>query len=206
MNALEREPHSQMHRVTNAVTLALDDPQTRMYLLSRLVAKIESGDALHDLVGAGMQQSAIDQLRSMSMSDAIRFAHTPCGLSLAVHTREVEGQLRRVEHAKLVRTRLEYFIRNGATPRLLTQLFGVSPTEARRLRKQLAPSIATGGRTKEPTVEEREAIEKAWQRLKVHTDQCERVWQLHQEFRTLWISTLELVILPRGLTLTPFRK
>jgi len=180
-----------------ALALPLDDLQTRLFLLTRLVAEIDSGEAVSSLVHAGLDQESIDRLRGMSMADALRFASNPCGLSLSVNTREVRGQLCRIESAKLARSRLEYFVSNGASPRLLTQLFSIAPSEVRRMRKLLAPAITAGGRPRVPSPEESAAIEVVWQEIRAaHADDRERIWHLHQSFQHMWIATLELVIMP----------
>lgn len=189
----------QEQRMAAAVAVALDDAPTRLMLLTRLVAKIESGDAVQDLLRAGLDHAAIQQLRGMSISDALQVANTSCGLAIQLQPRELHGQLGTVERAKRLRDRLEYFIKNGASPRLLMQLFRISPGDARRMRKQLAPAIATGGRTREPTESERSEISEAWSELLASCpDDCDRVWMLHQRFTTMWIASLELVILPPG--------
>lgn len=193
--------------IPRAIALALDDAPTRMFLLTRLVDKIESGDAINELMRAGFDQATIEQLRGMSMSDALRFTSDTCGLSLQVEPGAMQGHLTRLAHAKRLRERLEYFISNGASPRLLMQLFRISPTEARRLRKLLAPATASGGRTRTPTDEEREDIATAWRALQQNRalDDCDRVWMLHQQFNTHWIATLELVIMPPASTVTFLR-
>jgi Protein of unknown function (DUF2857) len=193
---------AQRHPLATTVALALDDPQTRMFLLTRLVDKIESGDAARQLLGAGMDQQVIDQLRGMTLTDALRFTAGHCGLALSIDATEIHGQLARVERAKRLRERLEYFIHNGASPRLLMHVFKIGPSDARRMRKQIAPQVAAGGRPKEPTEEERQAITLAWNTLKDRSiDEADRFWELHQQFKSLWISTLELVVMPSALKL-----
>jgi len=180
--------------------VTLRDPAARMFALTRLIAAMEDSDqqVLDQMVGAGMTPDMLERLRSMPLADAWRFAVGPCGLSIALDTKAMAAQFTRLDRAKADRESLEYLVCNGASPRLLTQLFALSQSDARRLRRVLAPDVATGGRPKLPPDELRLAIETAWRELETaETCPRARIRRLHELFRPLLIASLELVILPQ---------
>jgi hypothetical protein len=180
--------------------LTLRDPAAQMFALTRLIAAMEDSDqqTLDQMLNAGMTPELLDRLRSMPLAEAWRFTVGQCGLGIAVDTRAMQAQFQRMDRSKADREALEYLVRNGASPRLLTQLFALSQSDARRLRRVLAPDVATGGRPRLPPDDMRPAIESAWVELETQ-EPCPRarVRRLHERFRPMLIASLELVILPQ---------
>ena len=180
--------------------MSFSDSAARLMALTRVVAAVEASDTqtVAQLVGAGISPALLERLRSMSLGDAVRFAGAECGLSLAIDARVMTAQISRLDRAKSDRETMEYLVRNGASPRLLTQLFALTQTDARRMRQTLAPEIAAGGRPRQPTVDQREEIEIVWAQIKAQQS-CPRarIRELHQRFPDLPIASLELVILPQ---------
>ncbi len=178
--------------------VTLSDPATRMFALTRIIAVIEEQDGLNGLIEAGITPEMAERLRAMSMGDAYRFVLGHCGLAIAVDAGEMGAQITRLERQKGDRELLEYMVRNGASPRLLTQLFSMGPDHARRLRKMLAPHIAAGGRPRVPDEDERDQILATWKELCGELD-CVRTRfrRLHERFNGLLICSLEGVVLHR---------
>lgn len=185
------------HQSPSPVTLR--DPAVQMFALTRLIAAMEDADpqVLHQMLGAGMTPELLDRLRSMPLNEALRFAVGQCGLAIAVDTAAMRAQLQRIDRAKADRETLEYLVRHGASPRLLTQLFTLSQSDARRLRRVLAPDVATGGRPRLPPDDMRDEIERVWAELAAEPCPRARIRRLHERFATQVIASLELVILPQ---------
>lgn len=189
MNAVEKS-----HNV-----VALTDPAARMFVLTQLIATIEEQAGLDALMAAGITPEMAERLRAMSMSDAYRFVLGHCGLAISVNAGELGAQITRLERQKLDRQLLEYLVTNGASPRLLTQLFSMGPDQARRLRKMLAPHIAAGGRPKVPDDFERDSILAEWAQLSADVSCLRtRFRLLHERFNDLLICSLETVVLRRA--------
>jgi hypothetical protein len=180
--------------------VTLRDPAAQMFALTRLIAALEGSDhqVLDQMLNAGMTPDLLDRLRSMPLAEAWRFAVGHCGLGIAVDTAAMQAQFQRMDRSKADREALEYLVRHGASPRLLTQLFALTQSDARRLRRVLAPDVATGGRPRLPPDDMRPAIELAWEELeKLESCPRARIRRLHERFRPVLIASLELVIMPQ---------
>jgi hypothetical protein len=175
--------------------VALTDPAARMFALTRIIAVIEQQDGLESLIAAGITPEMAERLRGMSMGEAYRFVLGHCGLAISVDAGEMGAQMTRLERQKGDRELLEYLVTNGASPRLLTQLFSMAPDQARRMRKMLAPHIAAGGRPKVPDADERDSILEVWEQLSAEVS-CMRTRfrLLHERFSGLLICSLEMVV------------
>lgn len=190
------------HRPPAAPRIALlpiRDPAARLYLLTRLVLSFDESDQamLAELVACGFTPDLIDTLRNMSMVDALRFTANHCGLSLGVDAQAVRQQVQHLERSRADRQMYEYFIHAGASPNLIGRLFGVAPHDVRRLRKLIAPSVASGGRPRHPTDELRACIEAAWQRIRqAEPGERQALYLLHQEFKDVSMATLEVAVRP----------
>jgi len=179
--------------------LPIRDPAARLYLLTRLIVSFDESDQqlLSELVACGFTPDLIDKLRNMSMVDALRLTANHCGLSLGVDAHVVRQQVQRLERTRADRQMYEYFIHAGASPSLISRLFAVSPDDVRRLRKLIAPSVVTGGRPRHPSDELRVQIEAAWHRIgQSEPRERQALFLLHQEFRCVSMSTLEVAVRP----------
>jgi Protein of unknown function (DUF2857) len=177
----------------------LHDATAKIFVLTHLVALIEQSDErrLADLLHGGLSPAAIEQLRGLSLADACRLVGGPCGLSIHIDPRQIQHQLSRLAHAKLDREMYEYFIRNGASPSLLAQLFHITKSDVRRMRKVLAPAVAVGGRPRSPEEPDRGRIEAAWAQLcQDELSERQRFFRLHQDFSQFQIASLETVVRP----------
>ncbi len=184
---------------SSQASVLIRDPASRLYLLTRLIAAIEEADQrqLAQLLGSGFTPDLMEKLRSMSLTEAVSFTSNNCGFSLTVDARMVRNQLASLETAREVRQLYEYFVCQGASPRLLTSLFKVGPTEARRMRKMLVPQIVMGGRPRTPQEPLRSAVRASWDAIcRVEQSERKRYWLLHQEFKDELIASLEAVVGP----------
>ncbi|MCW5631909.1 MAG: DUF2857 family protein [Rubrivivax sp.] len=175
--------------------LPLRDPASRMFLLSRFIASFDEGDqaVLAQLIGCGCTPDLLERLRGMTMIDAIRFTAEHCGLALSVDSAGIQRQLRHLERRRADRETYEYLIRAGASPDLLGQLFTVTATEVRRLRKIIAPGVAVVGRPRLPDDGTCAAIVRQWERVCAEEpSERQRYVLLHKAFSGAYrITTLE---------------
>jgi hypothetical protein len=191
-------PHSS-HPPTRPALLALHDSTASMLALMWMASAIERSapEALSQLVQQGMSPELLEQVRSMPLGEAVRFAQSAPGLGIAVDPCTMGKHLQRMALARRDREIMEYLVQHGASPRLLTHLFTLAQSDARRLRKTLAPEICAGGRPRIPNDDVREAIEARWSELQ-DQEPCmrRRIQRLHQSFPEWLIASLELVVLP----------
>lgn len=178
----------------------MKDPAAKLFALTLLVAAIDSSDpdVLSQMIGSGVTPELMDRLRQMPLSEASRFALGRCGVTIAIDSTQMSAQFARIDRAQADREVLEYVIRNGASPSLLSRLFGLSHSDARRMRRALMPEANAGGRPRVPDPDQHVAIKAEWDRLlAVHTCERARFRALHEKFSSLHIASLELVVLPQ---------
>lgn len=212
MNAVD-QPHfsdfagsGQTDSARKPSALPVRDPLARLLLLSQLIATIDQGDhdQLADLLGCGFTPDLIQQLRAMTMADAVRFTADACGFSVTIDAHAMRRQFAHVERKRTDQQLVEYFVRHGATPRLMSALFRVGVNDVRRLRRLLAPSMARGGRPRTLPEPLHAAVTQAWDRLR--STQCsdrQRLWLLHQQFSDQSIASLESVVRPADRSAPP---
>lgn len=177
--------------------LPLQDHASRMFVFSRLVSAFDHDEqlSLAELVHCGFTPDLVDELRSMSMVDALRFTAGPCGLTVHINGHAMRERLSVVERFKTDRRLYESFIRAGASPQLVSRLFGVNAIDVRRLRRLIAPAYSLGGRPRGASAELRDDVAAAWARI--CADQAQerlRYWALHQAFPNLPIAALEAAL------------
>lgn len=180
-----------------SAAIPIKDPATRAFLLSQLVAQLESSDPniMGQILATGITPHVLDRLRNLTLSDIARFAAGTYGLSIAVDSRLLGQDIIRIERAREDRSLYEGFVRAGASPRLVARLFGVADVEVRRLRRLIAPEAAAGGRPRLPDDEQRQAIRHRWQALQEEPiPERQRYWSLSRSFPELPIAALEYVL------------
>ncbi len=192
MSALAATPAGAASRV-----LPLQDHASRMFVFSRLVSAFEHDEqvSLAELVQCGFTPDLVDELRSMSMVDALRFTAGPCGLTVHIDGHAMRERLSVVERFKTDRRLYESFIRAGASPQLVSRLFGVNSIDVRRLRRLIAPAYSLGGRPRGASAELRADVAAAWARIcSEQAQERLRYWALHQAFPNLPIAALEAAL------------
>lgn len=177
--------------------LPLQDHASRMFVFSRLVSAFEQDGqlSLTELVHCGFTPDLVDELRCMSMIDALRFTAAPCGLTVNVDPQAMRERLGAVERFKSDRKLYESFIRAGASPQLVSRLFGVNAIDVRRLRRLIAPAYALGGRPRGASADLRTEVAATWARI-CSEQPLERLryWALHEAFPNVPIAALEAAL------------
>jgi hypothetical protein len=194
----------QLVRTNAGTSIPVRDSGTRMILLTQLVAQLESSDQsnIAPFISAGIPPRLVERLRSLTLVDTVRFATGTFGLCITIDCQALEIQLGQMDRAKQDRSLYEAFVRGGASPRLISRLFGVAHTEVRRLRRLIAPAMAIGGRPKLPEDNLREDIRTAWQNLVASgIGEKECYWRLSQRFPDTSMLALETVV--EGLSTGP---
>lgn len=188
------------HAPSVPVSVMMNDPAARLFALTHLVATLDGSgpEFLSQMLGAGVTPELIDRLRQMPLSEACRFAMGRCGVTIAIDGAQMSAQFGRIDRAHADREMLEYLIRHGASPALLTKLFGLSHRDARQMRRALLPESFGGGRPRVPDPDQHTAISAEWAKLVIEqTCPRARFRSLHQKFPTLSIASLELVVIPQ---------
>lgn len=173
--------------------LALQDGPLRLMLLTHLVSRLQQG-ATDELLKAGIEPDQINRLRTLDASDIKRLAalpHTMVGLAL--DGKAVNSGLRHLAVIKDLRGLEDYFIRHGASPRMMKMLFTMSANTT-RTRRQALGQKGINGRPVLPTMDVRDRIHRFWA---AHTqvDHRNRYYQLHQAFPAYRFDTLHSVII-----------
>jgi hypothetical protein len=184
-------------RRREGAVMKVADVATRTFLLGQLLTHLDSADPakLNQFVDAGLTPELLDKLQGLTLADVVRCAQGNFGLAIHVDCNELARQLARLDRASEERVLYESFVRAGASPRLVTRLFGVNDTDVRRLRKAIAPEAARGGRPRLPDDTQRPAIEAVWRELSASDmSERERYWALNGRFPDLPIQALEYVV------------
>jgi hypothetical protein len=183
--------------IPKQAVLAVREPVARLYLLTRLIAALDEFDQqqLTHLLGCGFTPDLVQQLRGMTLADAVRVSAGPCGLAISIDPQALRTQIAQVERLRADRALCEYFIHHRASPGLMRALFRLGPNDVRRMRKLLAPDMAKGGRPRTPPDPMRSAVAQAWVRIcRAEAGERQRYWLLHQEFMDQPITTLEAIV------------
>ena len=173
--------------------LPLCDPHVRLVLLSHIAARAAAG-ATAELSAAGIHEDQLGRLRELSAMDLIHLANMH-GFPILVtfELARLEGALRSVSmlnHAKAMEL---YFIRNGASSRMMHTLFK-TPHKATRTRRRESGAWLPPGRTRLPHRSVRDRILRVWFSIK-DEDSRMRYYTLHRSFPDIAIAVWEAVIL-----------
>lgn len=173
------------------------DQATRLLVLTRLIASLNDSTPsdIGEYLRAGLSADLVDKLRTLPLSEALRFAAVECGISIVLDGTAMRQRLARLERAQTDRAMFEHFIKQGASPQLIGRLFSVSQASVRAARKTIAPETATGGRPKQPQEPLRTQIALTWKALLHRTlTERERYYMLSMQFTELAIIALEAVV------------
>jgi len=172
----------------------LDDPVAKRLVLEQLLQADDenklSGDLGPDL---------LDALRNRSLHDLIRIAEMKqLAICVSLNASAILSCFKRLDVMKRYQELLEYFVRNWATPEMMSSLFRIAPADLRTMRSKLCHDKHAGGRPSMPTLSEREEIYRQWIEIsRTQVDTREQYYVLHQRFphyalAALWATVHEL--------------
>ena len=172
--------------------LALQDGPLRFMVLTHLVSRLRQG-AADEFLKAGIEPDQINRLRTLDASDIKRLAALPhTMIGLALDGEAVKSGLRHLAVINDLHGLEEYFIRHGASPKMMKTLFTM-PFKTTRTRRQALGQKGIYGRPVLPAMDVRDRIHRFWA---VHTELDLRscYYQLHQAFPAYRFDTLDSVI------------
>ena len=173
--------------------LHLRDPHVRLVVLSHLAWCAAAG-AKADLLEAGIDEALVQRMRAMSVEDLIDLAEVPwLPLHVVFDFSRVEAALRAVSLQKEAKSLELYFVRNGASSRMLHALFRTTVKKTLRRRRECG-SWLPPGRARLPEAAVQDQIIRVWSALQ-EQDPRMRYYKLHREFPELAIAILETVVL-----------
>ena len=172
--------------------LPLHDTQVRLVLLNHVTTRLADARADElDAVGIGNEQ--LDRLRQLSAIDLNRLAAMrTLTIGISLDGEALQAGLRTVALIKEAKALEAYFIRHGASTRLMSALFKIRRKLTLKYRRDLGVGRPSG-RVPLPQYATRERIYRVWRSI---TDPAPRIryYQLHQAFLHLPIAVLEVVI------------
>jgi len=171
---------------------ALQDGPIRLIVLAHVVARLQQS-ATDDLLQVGIEPDQIDCIRTLSPSDIERLAALPLPtIELALDRVSVNTGLRQLAILKDVHLLEQYFIRHGASPKMMKALFTMRFSTTRALRQELGLT-SRYGRPVLPKIDIRDRIHQYWAaHSKLNSRQ--RYYQLHKAFPEHRFDTLHAVI------------
>lgn len=172
--------------------LPLRDPHVRLVLLSHIAARAAAGAAA-ELRAAGIHDDQLGRLRELNAMDLISLADMsrfPIGVTFELA--RLDGALRTVSMLRTAKSLEMYFIRNGASSRMMYVLFKTRHKATRRRRREYG-SWLPPGRARLPRRSLRDRILRVWFSLK-DRDSRIRYYTLHRAFPDIPIATLEAVV------------
>ncbi len=172
--------------------LQLQDTYLRLMLLSHIAARIKRNDP-ELLRAAGIDDRQLDRLQELRTIDLHRLARMRAPLiGVAVDPETLKAGLRAIAVSSELKAVEDYFLRNGASWRLMQRLFKMRHKLTLARRREFG--VRRGdGRQRLPEMAMRERIWRAWEALgPLHLR--ERYLKLHQSFPGLSIEVLEIVV------------
>jgi hypothetical protein len=172
--------------------LALQDGSLRIVVLTHLIGRLQQG-AGEEFVRAGIEPGLIDRLRTLDASDIKRLAALPHPMiALDLDVGSVNTGLRHLAVIKDVQALEDYFIRNGASPKMMRALFRMAFATT-RLRRQALGENGRYGRPALPTVDVRDEIHRVWA-AHAKLDVRQRFYRLHKAYPAYRLDTLNAVV------------
>lgn len=172
--------------------LPLVDPHLRLTFLAHLAQRLARGEAVA-LSAAGFLDRHLQDLRVLSALDLSRLAGVRAlGIEVCVDGNGLEEGLRLLALMRDARALEEYFIRNGASARMMHLLFSMRQKSTLAKRRELGGFLPRGG-VQLPDSGVREHIVSEWRLLR-DPDPRTTYLRLHRVFPELTIAALEAVI------------
>lgn len=173
--------------------LPLLDAQVRLVLLNHVAVQLAESEP-SALQAAGIDAEQIAGMRQLSVADLNRLAAMRgFDISVALDAAGLKASLRTVARINEARELERYFIRNGASCRMMGELFSVRHKVTLRHRREYGVPRSSG-RLRLPDHGTRERIYRAWFALR-ESDPRLRYYRLHQTYPDHPIAVLEAVVL-----------
>jgi hypothetical protein len=172
--------------------LQITDRQVRTVLLHHVAQRVLQSSA-KELRAAGLESARLRSMRRLSVHELERLAAlrtVPIGIVL--DTQALEAGLRSIAMVDKALEQEAYFVRHGASWRLMSALFRLSRKTTYRLRRQLGVKLASG-RTALPEAAMCERITRCWASMQ-DLEPRPRYRRLHEAFPAFPIIVLEAVI------------
>lgn len=172
--------------------LDVTDPQVRTVLLHHVSQRTTQVHA-SELLRVGLNGAQLKMLRRLSVHELERLASTHAvRISIDLDLEALESALRKVTLVDEALEMQTYFVRHGASVRLMAALFKMSRNATHRLRRELGVTHPSG-QLALPHPDDRSRILRCWRFTKDLMPK-ERYLRLHQSFPVHPMGALELVI------------
>ena len=177
----------------NAITIPIDDPTVCIGLIALIVKTIETPEGIDKLLEDGCDPRIVDALRHLKARDLIEIAaRMKGGFQCSFNAPDLGAEVSRLAAVRNDQALCEYFIRHGASRKLVADLWRLSLDEVTRLRGLLSTdSVVDPQRPRDQHV--REEIQNAW--YEIQASQADlplrtRIYMLHQRFLNLSIDAV----------------
>jgi hypothetical protein len=179
--------------------LRLDDRHMRLAFLNYICAQLGEGNP-GDLLSCGLDERQLAQLRELSAFNLRCLAAMPqLELAVSVNGKGLAAGLRALGLSSEAKALEMYFLRNGASSRLMAELFRMRRKLTHSRRQQWGVKLPAGN-VRLPPMNTRIQIYRAWQAQPERSLRL-RYYHLHQQFSQYPIAVLECVV--RMLEVTP---
>ena len=169
--------------------LPLLDAQVRLVLLNHVAVRLAETEPT-TLHAVGIDTDQIARLRQLSALDLNRLAAMrDLAIGVAFDVSGLKAGLRAVTLVNEARALEAYFIRNGASCKMMSEFFKIR-RKATLKRRRDCGAVRTSGRVPLPGYETQEHIYRTWLNLK-EVNPRERYYRLHQAFLHFAIAVLE---------------
>jgi len=172
--------------------LPLLDAQVRLVLLNHVAVRLAETEPT-TLHAVGIDPEQVIRLRQLSALDLNRLATMrDFAIGVAFDASGLKAGLRAVALANEIRTMEAYFIRNGASCKMMSEYFKIRH-KATLKRRRDCDAVRPSGRLPLPDYDTREHIYRTWLAIKEASSRL-RYYRLHQAFPHLAIAVLEAVV------------
>jgi len=172
--------------------LPLLDAQVRLILLNHIAVRLNGSDP-EALRATGIQTEELQRLRALSAADLHRLAAMRAPMiAIAVDGHKLKAGLRALALSHEAKTLETYFIRHGASWRMMKTLFKVRHKLTLQRRREYGVRRPPG-RTPLPDFPTRERVWRVWAAIS-EPDPRARYYQLHQTFCGLSLEVLAAVV------------
>ena len=172
--------------------LPLHDTQVRLVLLNHVAVRLAEAEG-DELRAVGIETEQLAHLRQLSALDLNRLAAMrTLTIGISLDGAALQAGLRAVALVNQAKALEAYFIRNGASTRLMSTLFKIRRKLTLKRRREF-DARRPAGRVALPDYASRERIYQAWRAIGEPMPRI-RYYRLHQEFQHIPIAVLEVVI------------